>query len=67
MLFLFSRRYPYLAVIIGAGLLILGLVRGSIGAEVAGCLAIVIGGYGSVAQLRRRGMTGGSGGKGLPR
>lgn len=65
MFFLFGRRYPYLALIIGAALLVAGLVIGDIRLDVTGCVGLVLGGYRCLARVRQRGLP--SGGNSLAR
>ena len=62
MFFLFGRRYPFLALIIGAALLVAGLVIGDIRIVVTGCIGLALGGYRCIAQVRRRGLPGGGNG-----
>lgn len=60
MFFLFGRRYPYLALIIGAALLVAGLVIGDIRLDITGCAGLVLGGYRCLARVRRRGLPSGA-------
>jgi hypothetical protein len=65
--FFFGRRYPFLTLIIGAAILVVGVVAHSTIADVTGCAGILIGGFRAVSQ-RRQGITGGkSGGLGSAR
>lgn len=62
MFFLLGRRYPYLTLIIGAAVLVIGLLIGDIRVDVIGCLGLVAGGYRCIAQARRRSLPGGGNG-----
>jgi hypothetical protein len=62
MFFLFGRRYPYLAVIIGAALLVAGLAIGDIRLDVTGGVGLVLGGYRCIARVRGRALPGGGNG-----
>jgi hypothetical protein len=55
MIFLFGRRYPWISLLGGALFLVLGIVVGSIGTVVIGCLGLVFGGYRMFASWRRGG------------
>lgn len=62
MFLLFGRRYPYLTLIIGAAVLVIGLMTGDIRVDVIGCLGLVAGGYRCIARARRRSLPGGGDG-----
>jgi hypothetical protein len=65
--FFIGRRYPFLTLIIGAVLLVVGVVAHSTITDVIGCAGILIGGFRTVSG-RRRGITSGkSGGWGSAR
>jgi hypothetical protein len=61
MFFFIGRRYPFLTLIIGAAILVVGVVIHSTITDVVGCLGILIGGLRTVSQ-RRRSITGGKSG-----
>jgi hypothetical protein len=64
--FFIGRRYPFLTLIIGAAVLVVGLVIHSTISDVVGCAGILIGGLRTVS--KRRNTTGGqSGGWGSAR
>jgi len=56
MFFLIGRRYPWLTLIIGVALLVIGAVTGSVGFALIGGVGVLLGGYRTVAFLRRRGL-----------
>ena len=56
--FFIGRRYPFLTLIIGAAVLVVGVVIHSTITDVIGCVGILMGGFRTVSQ-RRRGITGG--------
>jgi len=65
--FFIGRRYPFLTLIIGVAVLVVGVVAHSTIADVVGCAGILIGGFRTVGK-RRRSITGGkSGGWGSAR
>jgi hypothetical protein len=49
----FGRRFPWVTVVCGAVILVIGLVTGSIGAAFIGCVGLVVGGYRMFASWRR--------------
>jgi hypothetical protein len=53
MFILLGRRFPWVTVLCGAAILVIGLVIGSIGAVLVGCVGLVIGGYRMFASWRR--------------
>jgi hypothetical protein len=55
MFFLFGRRYPWISLLGGAVFLVIGIVVGSIGTVIIGCLGLVFGGYRMLASWRRGG------------
>jgi hypothetical protein len=61
MFFFIGRRYPFLTLIIGAALLVVGVVIHSDIADVIGCVGILTGGFRTVSK-RRRSITGGKSG-----
>jgi hypothetical protein len=69
MFFLFGRRFPFLALLIGAALLIVGVVTRDIRFDVVGGLGLLVGGYRCATAARRRGVAGviGTRGKDSPR
>jgi hypothetical protein len=68
MFFFFGRRYPWIPLVGGAAFLVIGIVTGLLNFEVAGALGLAVGGYRTIAALRRHGIVGilgpGSGGRG---
>jgi hypothetical protein len=68
--FFIGRRHPFLTLIIGAAILVVGLVAHSTIADMVGIVGILIGGLytastwrrGITGSMRRRGITGGKGG-----
>jgi hypothetical protein len=58
MFFLFGRRFPILALLIGAALLIFGVVTRDVRYDVVGALGLLVGGYRCVTALRKRGVAG---------
>jgi hypothetical protein len=58
MFFLFGRRFPVLALLIGAALLIVGAVTHDIRFDVVGGLGLLVGGYRCVTAARKRGIAG---------
>jgi hypothetical protein len=60
MFFLIGRRYPWLTLIIGAALLVIAAVTGSVVFALIGALGVVMGGLRIVSFLRRRGLAGGA-------
>ena len=68
--FFIGRRHPFLTLIIGAAVLVVGLVAHSTIADMVGIVGILIGGLytvstrrrGITGSIRRRGITGGKGG-----
>jgi hypothetical protein len=69
MIFLFGRRYPWITLLGGAVFLVIGIVIGSIGSVIIGCLGLVFGGYRMFASWRRGGsiLRGGRGTSGMLR
>jgi hypothetical protein len=63
MFFLIGKRYPWLTLIIGAALLVIAAVTGSVVFALIGGLGVVIGGFRMVSFLRRRGLTGAARGR----
>jgi hypothetical protein len=59
--FFFGRRYPFLTLIIGAAILVVGVVAHNTIADVTGCAGILTGGFRTLT-MRRRSITGGKGG-----
>ena len=59
--FFIGRRYPFLTLIIGAAVLVAGVVIHSTFTDVVGCAGILIGGFRTIS-MRRRGITGGKSG-----
>ena len=59
--FFIGRRYPFLTLIIGAALLVVGVVIHSPITDVIGCVGILMGGFRTVSK-RRRSITGGRSG-----
>jgi hypothetical protein len=65
--FFIGRRYPFLTLIIGAAILVVGVVAHSTIADMVGCVGILVGGLytvstrrrGITGSMRRRGITGG--------
>ena len=58
MFFLIGRRYPWLTLIIGVAILVIAAVTGSVVFALIGAVGAVLGGYRTLALLRRRGLTG---------
>jgi hypothetical protein len=58
--FFIGRRYPFLTLIIGAAILVAGVVIHSPITDVVGCVGILMGGFRTVS--KRRAITGGKGG-----
>jgi hypothetical protein len=58
--FFIGRRYPFLTLIIGAALLVVGVVIHSTITDVIGCVGILMGGFRTVS--KRRSITGGKSG-----
>src|SRR5262249_24212376 len=70
-MFLFiGRRYPWVSLVGGAVALVIGIVTGLLSFEIVGALGLAVGGYRTMAALRRLGIggiigrTGGAGGAG---
>jgi hypothetical protein len=61
--FFIGRRYPFLTLVLGTALLVVGVVIHSTITDVAGCAGILIGGFRTVSN-RRRITSGKSGGWG---
>jgi len=59
--FFIGRRYPFLTLIIGAALLVVGVAIHSPITDVIGCVGILMGGFRTVSK-RRRSITGGRSG-----
>jgi hypothetical protein len=59
--FFFGRRYPFLTLIIGAALLVVGLFIHSTISDMVGIVGILVGGINTVS-MRRRSITRGKGG-----
>ena len=65
-----GRRYPWVSLVGGAVFLVIGIVTGLLNFEVVGALGLAVGGYRTIAALRRRGLAGlvgpgsGAGGQG---
>jgi len=59
--FFIGRRYPFLTLIVGAALLVVGVVMHSTITDVVGCVGILMGGIRTVSN-RRRSITGGKSG-----
>jgi hypothetical protein len=68
MFLLFGRRFPWISFVGGAVFLVIGILAGSVGSVIIGCLGVVIGGYRMFASWRRgNGILGsGSGSPGAP-
>jgi hypothetical protein len=65
--FFIGRRYPFLTLIIGVAVLVVGLVIHSPVTDLVGCVGILMGGF-RILSMRRRGTTdSNSGGWGPPR
>jgi hypothetical protein len=65
MFLLLGRRYPWISLVGGAIFLAIGIVVGSIGSVLIGCVGLVFGGYRMFASWRRGGsLLGGRGGAG---
>lgn len=58
MFFLIGRRYPWISLVGGAVFLVIGIVTGLLNFEVVGALGLAVGGYRTIAALRRRGLVG---------
>lgn len=58
MFFLIGKRYPWVTLIIGVALLVIAAVTGSVVFALIGGVGVVLGGYRTMAFLRRRGLTG---------
>jgi hypothetical protein len=58
--FIIGRRFPFLTLIIGAALLVAGVVIHSTITDVIGCVGILMGGFGIVS--KQRSVTGGKSG-----
>jgi hypothetical protein len=56
--FFFGRRYPFLTLIIGAAILVVGVVAHSTITDVIGGAGILIGGF-RIVTMRRRSITSG--------
>ena len=65
--FFFGRRYPFLTLIVGAAILVVGVVTHSTITDVIGCAGILIGGFRTVSMRRRSITSGKSGGWGPAR
>jgi hypothetical protein len=62
MFFFIGRRYPFLTLIVGAALLVVGVVLHSTITDLIGCVGILMGGIRTVS--KRRSITGGKSGWG---
>ena len=60
MFFLIGRRYPWLTLVIGVAILVIAAVTGSVVFALIGAVGVVLGGYRTLAFLRRRDLTGGA-------
>ena len=58
MFFLIGRRYPWISLVGGAVFLVIGIVTGLLNFEVVGALGLAVGGYRTIAALRRHGIGG---------
>jgi len=58
-LFLSGRRYPFVSVVVGAAVLIVGVVLGKALLGLVGGVVLAFGCYRSFTALRHRGVTGG--------
>jgi hypothetical protein len=59
--FFIGRRYPFLTLLIGAAVLVVGVVIHSPLTDVVGCVGILMGGFRTLT-MRRRSITGGKSG-----
>jgi hypothetical protein len=65
MFFLFGWRYPWISLVGGALFVVIGIVAGSVGSLILGCLGVLFGGYRMFASRRRgNGMLGRGGASG---
>lgn len=53
MFFLFGWRYPWISLVGGVLLLVIGIVAGSVGSVLIGCVSVAFGGYRMFASWRR--------------
>jgi hypothetical protein len=58
MFMLIGRRYPWISLVGGAVFLVIGIVTGLLNFEVVGALGLAVGGYRTIAALRRHGIAG---------
>jgi hypothetical protein len=59
MLFLLGRRYPYLGIVVGAVLIVIGVAIHGVTLEVVGAVAVAVGAVHSITAWRKGGLTGG--------
>ncbi len=64
---LFGRRYPFISVVVGAALLVIGIVLGKALLDLVGGVVLAIGCYRSLTALRGHSVIGGKGDSGALR